>query len=686
MTTAPLLKIKGLHVHFDVFGGQLKVLDGVDLTVHAGEKVGLVGETGAGKTTTMKAILRILPQPPARIPGGQILFEGRDILKAPRRELAKVRGQGISMIFQDPTAALNPVFTVGAQIAPVVRNSAPSDTPLSTGEIRKWSIAPLKEVALADPERLLGSYPLQLSGGMRQRVCIAMALAASPKLLIADEPGTSLDVTIQDQVLRLLHDLVEQKNMAVILITHSLGVVRERTDRVCVMYAGNIVEEAPTTKLFANPLHPYAQGLMTAVPKLTGGGVSDGIPGRMPVYLDPPKGCRFHPRCSHVMDICRREKPPQYQISQDRKVACFLHEDYDPAKQQRHDWKQDLPIRIEGRRPLTSNLLEVKDLIKYFVIGHKGTLKREPITVKAVDGVSFAVRQGETLGLVGESGSGKSTIAYTIVGMYQPTAGSAHARAQDLFANGKTRPRSLRKDIRIVFQDPGSSLNPRHTIKQILELPVRLHRPEVDCLTEVVRLLDLVDLPSDYMYKYPYMLSGGEKQIIAIARALATEPSLIILDEPTSALDVSVQGKIINLLLRLQREFNLSYLFITHDLSLMRNVADRVAIMYLGKICEVAEMELFFSRPQHPYTQMLLSSIPVTSEEEEQAKPVKVESTGEIPSPVNVPLGCSFHTRCPYVMDICKQVDPVMVETEAGHMTRCHLFEQPVEGPQPVPT
>lgn len=324
-----------------------------------------------------------------------------------------------------------------------------------------------------------------------------------------------------------------------------------------------------------------------------------------------------------------------------------------------------------------SILLEVKDLKKTFLIGHKGALKREPITVKAVDGISFTVSQGETLGLVGESGSGKSTTACAIVGMYQATAGSAHLGGQDLFAHRQARPKSLRKDIRIVFQDPGSSLNPTHTIKQILDLPLRLHRPEVDRLTEVVRLLDQVDLPSDYMYKYPYMLSGGEKQIIALARALATEPSLIILDEPTSALDVSVQGKIINLLLRLQREFNLSYLFITHDLSLMRNVATRVAIMYLGKICELARMETFFSNPQHPYTQMLLSSIPVVSEEEERTKPAAVEPRGEIPSPVNVPMGCSFHTRCPYTMDICKQVDPVMVEIDKGHMTRCHLHRQP---------
>lgn len=328
---------------------------------------------------------------------------------------------------------------------------------------------------------------------------------------------------------------------------------------------------------------------------------------------------------------------------------------------------------------MSEDILVVRDLKKHFLIGYAGRIRREPITVKAVDGVSFSVRQGETYGLVGESGSGKSTIAYMTVGMYQPSAGTMQFRGQNLFANGFNRPSSLRKEIQIVFQDPGSSLNPRRTIRQILELPLRIHRPEADPLEEVIRLLDMVELPPEYLHKYPQMLSGGEKQIVAVARALATHPSLVILDEPTSALDVSVQGKIINLLLRLQREFQLTFLFITHDLSLMRNVASRVAIMYLGKICEVAEAAEFFANPQHPYTQMLLSSIPVVSEEEAAARPVKIISAGEIPSPVDLPSGCSFHTRCPRVMDICRHVDPVMVEIAPAHIARCHLFEQPPE-------
>lgn len=328
---------------------------------------------------------------------------------------------------------------------------------------------------------------------------------------------------------------------------------------------------------------------------------------------------------------------------------------------------------------MTEDILIIEGLKKHFTIGHHGVVRREPITVKAVDGVSLKVRRGETFGLVGESGSGKSTIAYITVGMYQPTAGTIYFEGADLFTNGRTRPAALRKQIQIVFQDPGSSLNPRRTLRQILELPLRIHQPDTDPLMEAMRLLDLVELPFEYLHKYPQMLSGGEKQIVAIARALATKPSLVVLDEPTSALDVSVQGKIINLLIRLQREFDLTYLFITHDLSLMRNLASRVGIMYLGKLCEVAETATFFQNPQHPYTQMLLSSIPVISEAEEALKPAKIVSTGEIPSPVNVPPGCSFHTRCPHVMDICRQVDPVMVETGSGHIARCHLFEQPTE-------
>ena len=323
----------------------------------------------------------------------------------------------------------------------------------------------------------------------------------------------------------------------------------------------------------------------------------------------------------------------------------------------------------------SAEILTVTDLKKYFVIGHKGTAKRVPVTVKAVEGISFSLQEGETLGLVGESGSGKSTVAYTVIGMYRPTEGTIAFDGHDLFTE-KERPLSLRKEIQIVFQDPGSSLNPRQNVKQVLELPLRIHRPEANRLEQIIYLLEMVGLPGDYMYKQPQMLSGGEKQLVAVARALATEPRLVILDEPTSALDVSIQGKIINLLIRLQQQFNLSYLFITHDLSLMRNVSSRVAIMYLGKICEIAETVEFFRDPLHPYTQMLLSSIPVVSEAEEQFKPKKIISTGEIPSPVDIPPGCSFNTRCPMKMDICTVVDPVMVETARGHTVRCHLFPQ----------
>jgi peptide/nickel transport system ATP-binding protein len=322
----PLLEIKDLSVHFKVYGGTLKVLDGVDLVIHPGERVGLVGETGCGKTTTMKAILRILPEPPALIPRGQIYFKGQDVLEMGEDELRNMRGEGISMIFQDPTAALNPVFTVGQQLTAVVKHSAEGKK-LSKKEIRERALIPLREVSLPDPERMLDSYPVQLSGGMRQRVCIAMALVASRELLIADEPGTSLDVTIEDQILRLLHGLVEEKNVSVIHITHTLGVVRETTNRVYVMYAGNMVEVAATDELYANPLHPYTLGLMAAVPRLTGGGISDGIPGRIPDYMNPPPGCRFHPRCPRAMEVCSQEKPTFYRLSDDHEVACFLYRD-----------------------------------------------------------------------------------------------------------------------------------------------------------------------------------------------------------------------------------------------------------------------------------------------------------------------------------------------------------------------
>jgi peptide/nickel transport system ATP-binding protein len=324
VSAPPLLEVNDLRVNFKVFGGQLRVLDGVNLVVRAGEKVGLVGESGCGKTTTMKAILRILPMPPAHITGGQVLFHGQDVLRLRPDEMRRIRGRGISMIFQDPTAALNPVFTIGQMLGEVIKYSH-GDGRADVRDIRQAALRALKDVALADPERLLDSYPIQLSGGMRQRVCIAMALATQPELLIADEPGTSLDVTIQDQILRLLHNLVMESNTSVILITHTLGVVREVTDRVYVMYAGTVVEAAPTPALFANPMFPYTRGLMQSVPRLSGGGVAEGIPGRIPDYLNPPTGCRFHPRCPHVMDICRREKPPVYTVAPDHHVACYLY-------------------------------------------------------------------------------------------------------------------------------------------------------------------------------------------------------------------------------------------------------------------------------------------------------------------------------------------------------------------------
>jgi peptide/nickel transport system ATP-binding protein len=319
-----LLQIKDLYVQFSVYGGKLRVLDGVNFQMRAGERVGLVGETGCGKTTMMKSILRVLPRPPAQIPRGEILFKGQDVLKMNNEQVRRVRGRGVSMIFQDPTAALNPVFTIGQQLEAVIRHSSGPER-VSARQVHQRALTSLEEVALADPDRLLRSYPVQLSGGMRQRVCIGMALSTQPELLIADEPGSSLDVTIQDQVLRLLHKLVDENNTSVILITHTLGIVRETTDRVYVMYAGNIIESSPTKDLFENPLHPYTQGLIKTVPRLTGGGIVQGIPGRIPDYRNPPSGCRFHPRCPHAMEICRQEKPPAYRVEPDHEVACFLY-------------------------------------------------------------------------------------------------------------------------------------------------------------------------------------------------------------------------------------------------------------------------------------------------------------------------------------------------------------------------
>lgn len=648
-----ILNIEDLSIWYRTYRGYSKVVDHINLQVGKGEKIGLVGESGCGKTTTMKTVMGVLGKDLIHVPDGKIDFAGKNVLEMKQSELLQLRRTGISMISQSPMSALNPVFTIGQQLTDIIKYSGlykKNDKKAITEAAHQA----LTSVMLSDPDRIMASYPHQLSGGMRQRVCIASALVTPKELLIADEPCTALDVTIQDQIHHLLRVLVEEKKRSLIMITHSLGVARELVDRIYIMYGGNIVETCRTEDLFKSPSHPYTQGLLSCVPRLSGGGLSAGIYGYVPDYVNPPEGCRFAPRCPYATEICKKKRPPVVEIEPEHKVACFRYADGKTEK--------------EGGGVMGKELLIAKDLKQYFPIG-------KDRFVRAVDGVNFSINEGEVMGLVGESGSGKSTIAYTVMGMYRQTDGEIIFNGQTITNKTKGRSKDFRRDAQIVFQDPGSSLNPYQDVRQILSLPLRVHNVvSKDGIDDKIReILQMVELPPDFMYKTPNSIGGGERQLVSIARALCSNPKFIILDEPTSSLDVSIQAKILNMLMKLKEEQKLTYMFITHDMGVMRNVSTKIAIMYLGKICEIAPTKTFYEAPMHPYTQMLLSAIPVVTPEEEALKPKKVKSEGEIPSPVNVPSGCSFHTRCAFKQKICMEVDPEMQEVEPGHFVRCHL-------------
>jgi len=679
-----ILQVRDLKVSYRVYEGILEVLDGIDLTLQRGEKVGLVGESGCGKTTTLLTILGLLP-PEAIIERGQVFLDAQEQLTLEPAVRRASRTTKASVIFQDPSAALNPVFTIGQQLEDIVlHGTRAAGIRLSKKEIRERAIEALRQAQLPDPERILTNYPVQLSGGMRQRVCIATALATPSEIIFADEPGTSLDVTIQDQIYRLLKRLVEESDKTILLVTHSLGVVREWTDRVYVMYAGTMIESRDTPDLFREPLHPYTKGLLKAIPRFVGEKHFEGVPGRVIEYIDPPLGCRFHTRCSVSLEPCDRIAPQPQALGDKGLIRCHRFEGGIEAVRHGISAPNEPPgsaapaasaLPTEAASAAQRSARTGEALVQ--VCGLKKHFPTARGVVRAVDGIDFEVHGGETLGLVGESGSGKSTAAYVVIGFTRPTAGEVYYRNQ-LIDSPTLRKRTFTgKAMQIVFQDPLSSLNPRKTVGQILEMPLRVgHVPPRQRKARVRELLNDVGLPESFLSKYPRKIGGGEQQLVGVARALATSPALIVLDEPTSSLDVSMQANIITLLARLQGQLDLAYLFITHDLSLMRNVADRVAIMYLGRIQEVAEAEQFFTRSLHPYTRMLLSAIPVVSEAEACAKPPKDDARGEIGSPINPPTGCRFHPRCSQCFDRCLTAEPDMHEANGeAHTVRCHLID-----------
>ena len=663
---APLLAIENLHVHFVTENGTVRAVEGLSYAVEPGEIVAIVGESGSGKSVSALAVMQLLPPNTARIIDGSVRFEGRELLDLDEEEMRRIRGREISMIFQEPMTSLNPVLTIGLQIM------EPLTMHLDMGDdhARKRAVELLTLVGITDPESRLEQYPHQLSGGMRQRVMIAIGLACNPKLLIADEPTTALDVTIQAQILELMKDLSRRLGIAVIIITHNLGIVARYADRVNVMYAARLIETGPAAAVFGQPIHPYARGLLAAVPRLDRGRASQlaTIEGAPPNLLDPPEGCRFRPRCRYAIDACA-DVPPLDEAEAGHFAACFRAGEIDALDSTTQQDGAAPPVPIAGDSG--DAILCMDHTSKFFPVG--GGLLRGPARyVKAVNDVSLHIMPGETLGLVGESGCGKSTLGRLVLRLDDPTGGEILFAGTDLATLSRSEMMGVRKRMQVIFQDPYSSLNPRMTVGQIIGEPMRVHNlvPKARIPDRIAELLNLVGLFPYMALRYPHELSGGQRQRVGIARALAVEPEVIVCDEAVSALDVSIQGQVINLLEHLQRELGLTYLFIAHDLAVVRHISNRVAVMYLGRIVELAASDELFANPRHPYTQALLAAAPVPDPVIERTRPRTIIK-GELPSPLNPPPGCVFHPRCPKATAECKQAVPETRELLEGHTVAC---------------
>lgn len=649
-----ILQVKDLKTYFKTPEGIARAVDGVSFGLKKREVFALVGESGCGKSVTALSIMQILPKPAGYIEGGEILFEGRDILKLREPARRKIRGDRISMIFQEPETSLNPVFSIGNQVDEVF--SLHQNMP--KGEIRKKTVQMLKTVGIPDSDQRAGEYPHQMSGGMKQRVMIAMALGCEPDILIADEPTTALDVTIQAQVLTLIDDLRERFHTSVLLITHDLGVVRQMADRIGVMYAGRIVEEAEAEKLFKNPLHPYTKRLLESLPSRMGRGRGlSVISGSVPSAVHFPEGCRFAKRCHLAREDCQVKAPILREIGEAHQVACFYYE----SKQKIEEGRG--PKAHQKDRSKLVHDLYARDLKIYYPV-RKGLLKRAVGYVRAVDGVSLGVEAGKTTALVGESGCGKTTLGKAIIRLEDIHSGSIHYQGEDISLIKGRALKKVRSRIQIIFQDPYSSLNPRMMVSEIVGEGLKTHKlvkSKDEFKERVCQLLEMVGLTRDVVNRYPHEFSGGQRQRISIARALAVNPEIIICDEATSALDVSIQAQILNLLRELQARLGLSYLFITHDLSLVDYLADYIYIMYLGEIVEEGPLEEIFDSPSHPYTEALMKAIPKI---DERTGLLKIKLKGDVPSPMNPPKGCRFHPRCPYAKERCALGKPVLIQQD----------------------
>ena len=666
----PLLQIKDLHTDIEVRNGVVRALSGVDLHVNPGETLGIVGESGSGKTMTALSLMGLLPQG-GKVSSGSIILDGQDLTQLPLKEKRKLRGTKVGMIFQDPLTSLNPTMKIGLQVCEPLR----VHEKLSKREALARAVEILKRVGMPRPEVVINNYPHQLSGGMRQRVMIAMALVCKPRILIADEPTTALDVTTQMQILDLIDELRDEYKMGVILITHDLGVVAGHTDRVAVMYAGRIVETAPTKTLFTEPKHRYTSSLMAALPEraLAAGTKLFSIPGAPPSLTNLPVGCRFAARCLWATDECRAGYPD---LSGDdtHTFSCFH-----PVQE-----GDESPAVLQGKLDSTSTeaaatdapqishevLLDVKEASREYESAGSGFFKREKGVVSAVDRVSITVKKGETYGLVGESGCGKSTVGRLIAGLEPPSGGAIELDGRDLATlKGRDAVR-IHRDVQMMFQDSYAAMDPRMRIDQILAEPMSIQKTgnARQIAERIMEILEQVGLTEEVLDRYPHEFSGGQLQRLGFARSLTLAPDLIVADEPVSALDVSVQAQVLNLMKDLQQELGLSYLFISHDLAVVQYMADRIGVMYLGRIVEEGPAHEVVKNPKHPYTKALIDSIPVPDPEfkhDERA----IKLTGEPPSAVNPPKGCRFRPRCPFAGEECK-VQPML--TDETHRVACH--------------
>lgn len=676
-----LLSVQDLRTYFRTPEGVARAVDGVSFELQQNEIFALVGESGCGKSVTALSLIQLVPQPTGFIAGGAIYYKGQDITRLPAIEKRKVQGNDIAMIFQEPMTSLNPVFTIGNQISEAIR----LHQNLRGTAARNAAVEMLERVGIPEPAARYNEYPHQMSGGMKQRVMIAMALSCQPSLLIADEPTTALDVTIQAQILELIQRLQQEFQMAVLLITHDLAVVANMADRVAVMYAGKIVEMGTWTQLYNTPKHPYTFKLLQSTPaRHKRGAELQTITGRVPKateYGDDREGCRFADRCPKVMEGCASIAPVLSTDETQHKVACHLYNPappFDAPSALETDTlasaAQNTKVVLERADETQEFALQLKNICVHYPI-LKGIFKRAAGYVYAVDNVELAMPRGKTLALVGESGSGKTSLGKAILRLGVPVTGDIRYDGVDITTATRGQLQPYRQRMQIIFQDPYSSLNPRLTVGDIIQEGMQAHNigaSATERRQRVAALMQRVGLSPDMVTRYPHEFSGGQRQRICIARCLAVAPEFIVCDEATSALDVSVQAQILNLLKDLQNELGLTYLFITHNLAVVEYLADEVAVMYLGRIVEHGTTEEIFDSPKHPYTRALLSAVPKM---DAASSVEKIRLEGDVPSPINRPAGCHFHPRCPEVMPHCKDKYPGVTPLTQTHSCHCYLLE-----------